>query len=308
MCADSAAHGPGRREAEQPAPAPRHLASWPVDLTPGPGGACIDHTARTAARGQDTSRLPERGKEPGVAAGPDELLTIEEVLTELRVPRSTFYRWRQNGTAPPVMKLPSGAVRIRRTALAAMAARPGRRPEGARRMTSYHVKFWDIKKISDTARGRYRVRWAVDGREHCKSFPAKPWRTRSWPPSKNAARDGTPFDPATGLPAPPRTARGGDVTWYEHARAYSQMKWPDLAAKSRRSTAEALTTITLALTGRAATFPDPAVLRRALLSYAFNAAPARQPAPRRSPAHWTGSRRRPCRWRRWKTRTPSAPS
>ena len=54
-----------------------------------------------------------------MAAGPDELLTLEEVLTELRVPRSAFYGWRQNGTAPPVVKLPSGAVRIRRTALAA---------------------------------------------------------------------------------------------------------------------------------------------------------------------------------------------
>ena len=37
-------------------------------------------------------------------------------------------------------------------------------------MTSYQVRFWDIKKIGDTANGRYRVRWAVDGREHCKSF------------------------------------------------------------------------------------------------------------------------------------------
>jgi excisionase family DNA binding protein len=52
-----------------------------------------------------------------VANEPDELLTIEEVIAELRVPRSTFYQWRQTGTAPRVMKLPSGAVRIRRTAL-----------------------------------------------------------------------------------------------------------------------------------------------------------------------------------------------
>jgi predicted DNA-binding transcriptional regulator AlpA len=51
-----------------------------------------------------------------VAGEPDELLTIEEVIGELRVPRSTFYRWREKGTAPRVMKLPSGAVRIRRTA------------------------------------------------------------------------------------------------------------------------------------------------------------------------------------------------
>jgi excisionase family DNA binding protein len=52
-----------------------------------------------------------------VASEPDELLTIEEVIAELRVPRSTFHRWQQTGTAPRVMKLPSGAVRIRRTAL-----------------------------------------------------------------------------------------------------------------------------------------------------------------------------------------------
>ena len=52
-----------------------------------------------------------------MAGEPDELLTIAEVIAELRVPRSTFYRWRQQGIAPRVMKLPSGAVRIRRTAL-----------------------------------------------------------------------------------------------------------------------------------------------------------------------------------------------
>jgi len=52
-----------------------------------------------------------------VAGQPDELLTIEEVVTELRVPRSTFYRWRQTGIAPRVMKLPNGTVRIRRAAL-----------------------------------------------------------------------------------------------------------------------------------------------------------------------------------------------
>jgi len=52
-----------------------------------------------------------------VAGEPDELLTIAEVIAELRVPRSTFYRWRERGIAPRAVKLPSGAVRIRRTAL-----------------------------------------------------------------------------------------------------------------------------------------------------------------------------------------------
>ena len=146
-------------------------------------------------------------------------------------------------------------------------------------MTSYHVRFWDTRKISDTARGRYRVRWAVDGREHCKSFATKALADAFLVILKDAARDGKPFDPATGLPAQPKPAGLPDVTWYQHARVYTQMKWPDLAAKSRRSTAEALTTITLALTGPHRKGPDPGVLRRALFGHAFNAASASRPVP-----------------------------
>ena len=84
---------------------------------------------------------------------------------------------------------------------------------------------------------------------------------------------------ATGLPVQPEPAGRPAVTWYEHARAYSQMKWPDLAAKSRRPTAEALTTITLALTGPCPNAPGPELLRRALFGYAFNAVSASQPIP-----------------------------
>ena len=42
----------------------------------------------------------------------DELLTVPEVLAELRVPRSTWYQWRQTGRAPRVFKLPNGELRI----------------------------------------------------------------------------------------------------------------------------------------------------------------------------------------------------
>jgi hypothetical protein len=144
---------------------------------------------------------------------------------------------------------------------------------------SYHVRFWDTRKISDTARGRYRVRWAVDGREHCKSFAAKALAAAFLVTLKDAARDGKPFDPATGLPVKPRPAGQPGVTWYEHARAYTEMKWPGLAATSRRSTAESLTTITLALTAPRRNAPDPGLLRQALFNYSFNAAATRQPAP-----------------------------
>ncbi|MFI6981532.1 helix-turn-helix transcriptional regulator [Embleya sp. NPDC050154] len=43
------------------------------------------------------------------------MLTIPEVIEELGVPRSTYYRWRQTGKAPKSIKLPNGAVRVRRS-------------------------------------------------------------------------------------------------------------------------------------------------------------------------------------------------
>lgn len=49
---------------------------------------------------------------------PDDLLTIDEVIATLRVSRAAFYRWRRRGTGPPSVRLPGGAVRIRRAALA----------------------------------------------------------------------------------------------------------------------------------------------------------------------------------------------
>jgi predicted DNA-binding transcriptional regulator AlpA len=54
---------------------------------------------------------PQRGR-PG-----NDLLSIPEVIAELGVPRSTFYRWRQTGVGPKAIKLPNGQVRVRRAVL-----------------------------------------------------------------------------------------------------------------------------------------------------------------------------------------------
>jgi hypothetical protein len=138
-------------------------------------------------------------------------------------------------------------------------------------MNSYDVRFWDIKKVRDTASGRWRVRWAVAGRQHCKSFPAKALAEGFLASLKDAVRDSQPFDPATGLPVTQRQqANAGNVTWYEHARAYADAKWPHLAPISRRSVAEALTTVTVALVRDRRGAPDPALLRRSLFAWAFN--------------------------------------
>lgn len=57
---------------------------------------------------------------PPTAADP--LLTLAEVLSELKVARSTFDTWRVLGTAPECIKLPNGQLRIRRSALDAWLA------------------------------------------------------------------------------------------------------------------------------------------------------------------------------------------
>ncbi|WP_223190201.1 helix-turn-helix transcriptional regulator [Streptomyces sp. TRM68416] len=47
----------------------------------------------------------------------DEMLTISQVIEEIGVPLSTFYRWRQQRKGPKAIKLPNGVVRIRRSEL-----------------------------------------------------------------------------------------------------------------------------------------------------------------------------------------------
>jgi integrase len=138
-------------------------------------------------------------------------------------------------------------------------------------MDSYDVRFWDIKKLGNGTGARHRVRWSVDGREHCRSFKARPLADGFLDGLKDAVRRRRPFSPRTGLPEA-ETAGGEMITWYAHARAYAEAKWGGLAPVSRRSVAEALVTVTVALMGKEPGAPEPRVLRQALFAWAFNPA------------------------------------
>jgi integrase len=145
---------------------------------------------------------------------------------------------------------------------------------------SYDVKFWDTRRIGDTSRGRWRVRWAVGGRERAKSFTTRELADGYLTGLKEAARDRQPFDPDTGLPV---TAKEPEAlpppSLYEHACAYTDMKWTGLAPTSRRSIAEALATIVMVTFTRVPGRPADPVLSRALFGWAFNPARAGRAVP-----------------------------
>lgn len=139
-------------------------------------------------------------------------------------------------------------------------------------MRSYQVKIWETGKRTLRGKTRYRVRWTVEG-------AAGPFeelfRTKALADSfrselVKAANDGEPFDTVTGRPVAEARARNA-VTWYAHARAFVSVKWPRVAARSRRSIVETLTgvTVTLVRSGQRGR-PDEGTLREALYLYGLN--------------------------------------
>ncbi len=138
-------------------------------------------------------------------------------------------------------------------------------------MDSYDIRFWDIKKLGNGTGARYRVRWAVDGREHCKSFKARLLADGFLTKLKDAIRDGQPFNPRPGLPEAEVTEEEL-ISRYAHARAHTEVKWANPAPVSRRSIAEALVTVTIALSEKEPGAPEPRVLGQALFAWAFNPA------------------------------------
>jgi len=124
-------------------------------------------------------------------------------------------------------------------------------------------------------RGRRRpfeVRWKAAGRPRSKSFITRALADSYRAELVRATRKGLEFDPQSGEPVLWAEPEPVTVTWYQHAAAYAAMKWPALAAHSRASVAEALATVTPALTRAAPGRPPEAQLRTALYQHAFNPA------------------------------------
>ncbi|GAB3479649.1 tyrosine-type recombinase/integrase [Amycolatopsis cihanbeyliensis] len=136
--------------------------------------------------------------------------------------------------------------------------------------TTFDVRVWttQVRKNKQGKVTSYRVRWQVGGEPFGKSFSTSTLADGFRARLVTAARNGEPFCLNTGLPVSQTKNKTNNVTWYQAACEYADMKWPDSAPKYRRSIAQSLTAITVPmLDGR--NLPDPKLLRKALTT-AFN--------------------------------------
>jgi integrase len=141
----------------------------------------------------------------------------------------------------------------------------------------FDVSVYAIRRRAGRRRP-FEVRWQAAGRSRSKSFLTRKLADSYRAELVRAARTGLEFDPLTGEPTAWNLSEPATVTWYPEATAYAVMKWPSPATHSRASVAEALATVTPALTRPGASDrPDPRELRMALYQHAFN--PARPAGP-----------------------------
>ncbi|MEU5158569.1 site-specific integrase [Streptomyces sp. NPDC020875] len=136
-------------------------------------------------------------------------------------------------------------------------------------MKSYNVRIWGIRRRASKS-APFQVRWTVAGKVHQAPFATKTLADARRAQLLTASRVGEPFDVATGLPLS-ELREITSPTWYEHACAYSLMKWPRSSAKHRASIAEALAVVIPTLVTTRRGVPDPRTLRTALYQWAFRA-------------------------------------
>lgn len=137
--------------------------------------------------------------------------------------------------------------------------------------TTYDVRIWGVSKRPwRSGSVTYRVRWLVDKKEWHDSFAGRALAESFRADLLSASRRGEPFDVDTGRPASWDRPEEDRTSWYEHACAYVDMKWPHAAGKSRQGIAESLATVTPALLSTEKSRPNAAVLRELLYGWSFN--------------------------------------
>lgn len=136
---------------------------------------------------------------------------------------------------------------------------------------TFDVRVWSVAKRNRRDGPKYRVRWMVDGKEWHDTFSTRALADSFRSDLVAATRRGEAFRTATGRPLSWQRSEPVAVSWYAHALAYVDMKWPHAAGKSRQGIAEALATVTPALLSSTKSRPSATTMRAVLYGWSFNA-------------------------------------
>lgn len=155
---------------------------------------------------------------------------------------------------------------------------------------SYDVRVWAIRKYKGKKSTTYNVRWTVGAKEWHKTFATAKLAESHRAVLTSAAATGAVFDTSTGMPAS-MSADRSEVSWLDHSIAFVAMKWPDAAPKYRKSLAESLTAITMAVLPSQSGKPSTNDLRAALYQWILTKPNDRDDPPQHlQPAlHWLRS-------------------
>ncbi|MER6843096.1 tyrosine-type recombinase/integrase [Streptomyces platensis] len=137
-------------------------------------------------------------------------------------------------------------------------------------MLTFDFKIYAIRERPQYPKP-FQLRWKVGQKPHAQSFVTRTLADGRRAQLMAAAQRGEQFDVETGLPQSELRAQEPQITWFEHATDYAEMKWQRSSAKNRATRADALAVVTSALVKDHKGAPKPAVLRRALSGRAFNA-------------------------------------
>ncbi|MFE7174252.1 tyrosine-type recombinase/integrase [Streptomyces sp. NPDC057616] len=135
--------------------------------------------------------------------------------------------------------------------------------------TTYNVKIWSIRVYRGKQKTSYSVRWSLDGREWRQPFDTRALADSFRSELVSATRRGEAFSLTTGRPVSHQSGTSA-VSWYDFAVQFADAQWHRTAGNSRKNTAKALMTATVALLRTPPAF-KPVDVRTALREFAFNA-------------------------------------
>ncbi|MCX4576819.1 site-specific integrase [Streptomyces sp. NBC_01571] len=134
---------------------------------------------------------------------------------------------------------------------------------------TYNVRIWSVRQRKDRGQSSAELRWKTGETPHSQTFSTKTLAEGRRAELLRVAHAGAPFDETTGLPLA-ELRRQNDVSWYQHAREYIEMKWQHSPGSTRRTLAEAMASVTPALVTDSKGMADNRTVRTALYGWAFN--------------------------------------